>query len=147
MLYDAIRAGFLNVLKALAVNKAVLISASPKVAGNITANTNHTDNTSQSVATCAGRVAIKNTSGGSIVSGTLAYIGVLNSKVTANSIILVGVSTDSNSVAGNEYICSEIGANRVPGVSFSVFPHRETPVSSQALTSNDGFTLNYIIIN
>lgn len=138
---EVLRAGFLTVIGAIALDKLLTLTASPKQVVSCTSGVIVTPTTTN---TFAGSVGYQNTSGGTLGTLTMA---VLNTNVTAKSIILVVAATDSHSMAGQEYVANEVSASRVPGVSFRVIVHRATPTSSASYNNGEGGTFSYIIIN
>lgn len=108
-----------------------------------TANTGNSY-TSSTVATFAGRVAVQNTSGGTL--GTIT-VTVNNSKVTSNSVIILSPGTNANSASGVEYLANEVTTSRSAGTSFTFVLHRATPSGSASFVNNEGAQVSYIIIN
>jgi len=108
-----------------------------------TANTGNSY-TSSNVSTFAGRVNVQNTSGGTL--GTIT-VTVNNSKVTANSVIILSPGTNSNSASGVEYLANEVTTARSASTSFTFVLHRATPSGSASFVNNEGAQVSYIIIN
>jgi hypothetical protein len=93
--------------------------------------------------TYAGRVQVKNTSGGTL--GTIT-VRIPNTNVGANSVVIASVVFDGNSATGNEYV---VNVTNIDGTNhrFDLLLHRATPTASSSFNNNEGCTVHWMVIN